>query len=85
MSAYQQKLGPGASKTLGSSLRWSEEAGPVQSFPKDILNTSAHEIMASDTIAHPMLLRYTPVTRNFRATHPEIRARIDLAETCRPG
>jgi len=47
-------------------------------------NRALIEIMRSDAAANPMLFRFTPVTRYFRATHPEIRARIEFAESYHP-
>lgn len=47
-------------------------------------NQALVDIMRADATANPMLFRYTPVTRYFRATHPEIQARIEFAETYRP-
>lgn len=47
-------------------------------------NQALINIMQSDAAANPMLFRYTPITRYFRGTHPEIRARIEFAETYRP-
>lgn len=47
-------------------------------------NQALIDIMRADADENPMLLRYTPVTRYFRATHPEVMARIEFAETYRP-
>ena len=47
-------------------------------------NQALIDIMRSDAAANPMLFKYTPVTRYFRATHPEIRTRIEFAESYRP-
>ncbi len=47
-------------------------------------NQALIDIMRSEATANPMFFRYTPATRYFRATHPEIGARIRFAETYRP-
>lgn len=47
-------------------------------------NQALIDIMRTYAAATPMLFRHTAVTRYFRATHPEIRARIRFAETYRP-
>ena len=47
-------------------------------------NQALIDIMRTYAAANPMLYRHTAVTRYFRATHPEIRARIRFAETYRP-
>lgn len=47
-------------------------------------NQALVDIMRSDAAANPMLLRYTPVTYHFRATHPDIGTRIEFAESYRP-
>lgn len=47
-------------------------------------NQALIHIMQTDAAANPMLFRYTAITRYFRATHPEIKARIKFAETYRP-
>jgi STE24 endopeptidase len=47
-------------------------------------NQALIDIMRTDAAANPMLVRYTPITRYFRATHPEIQARIQFAEAYRP-
>lgn len=51
------------------------------------LNRDNHaliEIMWADAKQDPMLYRYTPITKYFRATHPQIGDRIHLAETYQP-
>lgn len=47
-------------------------------------NQALIDIMRTYAAENPMLYRHTAVTRYFRATHPEIRARIRFAETYRP-
>lgn len=47
-------------------------------------NKALIDIMRSDGKQQPMLYRYTPITRYFRATHPQISDRIHLAETYEP-
>lgn len=47
-------------------------------------NQALIDIMRSDAAAKPMLYKYTPVTRYFRATHPEIGTRIEFAGSYRP-
>jgi STE24 endopeptidase len=47
-------------------------------------NKALIDIMRADAASNPMLFKYTPVTKYFRATHPEISARIELAETYHP-
>lgn len=41
-------------------------------------------IMRSDAASNPMLFKYTPATKYFRATHPDISTRIEFAETYQP-
>jgi Zn-dependent protease with chaperone function len=47
-------------------------------------NSALLEIMRADEKENPMLYRYTLITRYFRATHPQISDRINLAETYKP-
>lgn len=47
-------------------------------------NQALIDIMRSDAAANPMLFKYTPVTRFFRGTHPQIGTRIEFAERYRP-
>jgi Zn-dependent protease with chaperone function len=47
-------------------------------------NQALEEIMWADVAQDPMAYRYTIVTRFFRATHPQIKDRILLAQSYRP-
>jgi Zn-dependent protease with chaperone function len=47
-------------------------------------NQALSDIMWADAEANPMLYRHTPITRYFRATHPQIRDRLDTAATYKP-
>ena len=47
-------------------------------------NQALINIMKADAVSNPMLYKYTPVTKYFRATHPEISTRIEFAETYQP-
>ncbi len=47
-------------------------------------NQALIEIMWADAKHNPTLYRYTPVTKYFRTTHPQIKDRIHNAETYRP-
>lgn len=47
-------------------------------------NQALIDIMKSDAASNPMLFNYTPVTKYFRATHPDISTRIEFAETYQP-
>ncbi|MEO8366555.1 MAG: M48 family metalloprotease [Pseudoxanthomonas sp.] len=51
-------------------------------FNKD--NQALIEIMRVDATSNPMLLKYTPITKYFRATHPDISTRIEFAQTYQP-
>lgn len=47
-------------------------------------NQALIDIMRVDAVSNPMLFKHTPVTKYFRATHPDISTRIELAETYQP-
>ncbi|WP_043957289.1 M48 family metalloprotease [Lysobacter sp. A03] len=47
-------------------------------------NQALIDIMWTDAKQNPMAYRYTPITKFLRATHPQIKDRIKLAETYRP-
>ena len=47
-------------------------------------NQALIDIMWADVKQNPMAYRYTPITKFLRATHPQIKDRIALAETYRP-
>ena len=47
-------------------------------------NRALLDIMLADAKQDPMLYRYTPITKYFRATHPQISDRIELAQTYQP-
>lgn len=47
-------------------------------------NQALIDIMWADAKEDPMAYRYTPITKFLRATHPQIKDRIALAETYRP-
>lgn len=47
-------------------------------------NQALIDIMWTDAKQNPMAYRYTPITRFLRATHPQIKDRIHLAESYRP-
>jgi len=47
-------------------------------------NQALTSIMWADAKQNPMRYRYTCITKFFRATHPQIKDRIDLAESYRP-
>lgn len=47
-------------------------------------NQALIDIMWTDAKQNPMAYRYTPITKFLRATHPQIKDRINLAETYRP-
>lgn len=47
-------------------------------------NRALIDIMRADAKQNLMLYRYTPITKYFRATHPQISDRIHLAETYQP-
>lgn len=47
-------------------------------------NKALVDIMWVDAKRNPILYRYTPVTKYFRATHPQIKDRIRVAETYHP-
>ncbi len=47
-------------------------------------NQALIEIMRTDAASNPMLLKHTPITKYFRATHPDISTRIEFAQTYQP-
>ncbi|HLX27415.1 MAG TPA: M48 family metalloprotease [Casimicrobiaceae bacterium] len=47
-------------------------------------NAAFVSVMLKDAKRDPMLIHYTPITRWFRATHPDIASRIELADIYHP-
>lgn len=47
-------------------------------------NQALIDIMWADAKQNPIAYRHSPITKLFRATHPQIKDRIHLAETYRP-
>ncbi|MEJ7745930.1 MAG: M48 family metalloprotease, partial [Luteimonas sp.] len=47
-------------------------------------NQALIEIMSTDAASNPMLFKDPPITKYFRATHPDISTRIEFAQTYQP-